>query len=331
MIKLPSPNIKVDKTTAEIDSRIDNRTKTDEMSEKITNICNLLFTDGSKFDKEKTFDEILNYIKVYNRILYSQISNEVYAQFEAHNPEETARKLGTAISNIEKVVEYINTKEYIDKKERLKGNSKKAYEDVEKILMKIWDHVNLAQNQYSYLKPTEIEYKKVFDESITPFKEELVKDVNSQLLTMVSLFTALAFLVFGGISSLGSIFSNHELPLLKGMIIGCVWGFSILNMVFVFLFCVGKMTGLNFKSNQDSKANIVQKYPVVWWSDLIILTILAGSFWTYFIRKENMDSWFRAWCQKYPQIAMCLGFGLIAVVFVLVSRALLKQTWKNGE
>ena len=29
MIKLPSPNIKVDKTTAEIDSRIDNRTKTD--------------------------------------------------------------------------------------------------------------------------------------------------------------------------------------------------------------------------------------------------------------------------------------------------------------
>ncbi len=63
----------------------------------------------------------------------------------------------------------------------------------------------MAQTQYSGLKQTDEEYKRKFQNSITPFQKELMKDMNAQLLTMVSIFTALAFLVFGGISSLGSI------------------------------------------------------------------------------------------------------------------------------
>ena len=97
---------------------------------------------------------------------------------------------------------------------------------------------------------------------------------------MVSIFTALAFLVFGGVSSLGSIFSNHELPLLKVIIIGCVWGLGLINLIFVFLFCIGKMTGIPFQSGRAPDANIFQKYPIVWWSDLIIIVILSGTLWT---------------------------------------------------
>ena len=155
--------------------------------------------------------------------------------------------------------------------------------------------------------------------------------MNAQLLTMVSIFTALAFLVFGGITSLGSIFSNHEIPLLKVIIIGCVWGFCLLNLIFVFLFCIGKMTGLNFKSNRDPDANLVQKYPIVWWSDLIILTILFGTLWTYYIRRENMDSWFITWCQSSPQMAMWLGYGVIVLVFIVLVGVLFKLTWKKDE
>lgn len=331
---MSSIKIKIDKRAKAIEFKIDDKVITDEMSEKVTEICNLLIVDSRKFEeeKEKAFNIIFQYIKVYKRLLYSQISNMVYACFNEHTTEEASNILGTMISNIEKIIAYTGTQEYKEKKEGVKRpDERNAYEDTEKTLIKIWDHVNLAQTQYSGLKQTDEEYKRKFDKSITPIKEELVKDMNAQLLTMVSIFTALAFLVFGGISSLGSIFSNHELPLLKVIIIGCVWGFSLLNLIFVFLFCIGKMTGLNFKSNREPDANIVQKYPIVWWSDLIILTILSGTLWTYYIRRENMDSWFIDWCHSSQQRAMWFGYGIIAILFIVLVTVLFKLTWKKGE
>lgn len=329
---MASISIRIDKTTKTIGSRIDDRLITDEMSEKITEICNLLFDDSNEFKEEKAFAKIFQYIKEHKRLLYSQISNEVYACFNERTTEEASNKLGTMISNIEKVVAYTGTQRYKEKKAKEKQiDNKKIYEDTEKALIKIWDHVNLAQTQYSGLKQTDEEYKRKFDKSITPFKEELVRDINAQLLTMVSIFTALAFLVFGGISSLGSIFSNHELPVLKVIIIGCVWGFCLLNLVFVFLFCIGKMTGLSFKSSEDSNNNIIQKYPIVWWTNLIILAILSQTVWIYYVRRENMDAWFVVWCHNSPQFAMGLGFGIISIVFIVMMIVLGRLTWKKGE
>ena len=329
---MSSINIKINKTTKRVEFKIDDRVKTEEMSEKIAEICNILFTDSSEFDEENAFRAIYQYIKGYGRILYSQISNMIYAYYNEHTTQEATLALGTMISNIEKIDAYTGTEAYKEKKEKVKQSAdKKVYEDTEKAIIKIWDHVNLAQTQYSGLKQTDEEYKSKFHNSITTFKEELVKDMNAQLLTMVSIFTALAFLVFGSINSLGSIFSNHEIPLLKVIIVGCVWGICILKLIFVFLFCVGKMTGLNFKSNEEPDANIIQKYPIVWWTDLIILSILAGSLWTYYIQKENIDSSFKAWCSSSPELAMWGGFGIITAIFLMLLRFLVKQTWKKAE
>ena len=329
---MSSINIKINKTTKQVEFKIDDRVKTEEMSEKIAEICNILFTDSSEFDEENAFRAIYQYIKGYGRILYSQISNMIYAYYNEHTTQEATLALGTMISNIEKIDAYTGTEAYKEKKEKVKQSAdKKVYEDTEKAIIKIWDHVNLAQTQYSGLKQTDEEYKRKFHNSITPFKEELVKDMNAQLLTMVSIFTALAFLVFGSINSLGSIFSNHEIPLLKVIIVGCVWGICILNLIFVFLFCVGKMTGLNFKSNEEPDSNIIQKYPIVWWTDLIILSILAGSLWTYYIQKENIESSFKAWCSSSPELAMWGGFGIITAIFLMLLRFLVKQTWKKAE
>lgn len=329
---MSSINININKTTKQVEFKIDDRVVTEEMSEKIAEICELLFTDSSKFNEEEAFQLILQYIKGYHTILYSQISNVVYACYNEHTTEEATNVLGTMISNIEKIVAYTGTQEYMEKKSKVREPEEKiTYDEIEKVLIKIWDHVNLAQTQYSGLKQTDEEYKRKFNRSIAPFKEELVKDMNAQLLTLVSIFTALAFLVFGGISSLGSLFSNYEIPLLKLIIIGCVWGLGILNVIFVFLFCIGKLTGLNFKSNLDPNANIVQKYPIVWWTNLILLTILVGSFWAYYIRKENIDFGFNAWCSKFPELAMWGGFGVIIVVFIILLIILMKQTWKKGQ
>lgn len=326
------PGITIDRGNKPEDFQIDDLATLEYKSKKITEICDLLFTDSNLFDEIKAFDMVFEYIATCDRIIYSQISNMVYAFYNEHVADVATNSLGTMVSNIEKVISYTKTQKYKDRMAKATNSEdKKVYEDTEKALTKIWDHVNLAQTQYSGLRQTDEEYKRKFNASIAPFKEELVKDMNAQLLTMVSIFTALAFLLFGGISSLGSIFSNHEMPLLKVMIVGCVWGLCILNLVFVFLFCVGKMTGLNFKSNVEPDANIIQKYPIVWWSDLIILTILAGSLWTYYIHEENIDSSFNTWCSNSPGLAMWGGYAVIITVFIIILIILIKQTWKKGQ
>lgn len=308
---------------------------TEKMSGQVTRLCEFLISDSSGFNKDdarKGFHMILQYIRKHHRILYSQISNMIYALYNEHPPEEAMILLGTMLSNIEKIMEYTETQPYRDELAEIECQEEKNfYKDTQNALIKIWDHVNLAQAQYSGLKQTDEEYKRKFNASIEPFKNTLVRDMNAQLLTMVSIFTALAFLIFGGISSLGSIFSNHELPVLKIMIIGCVWGLCILNLLFVFLFCVGKMTNLNFKSGNETGSNIFQKYPVVWWSNLVILMLLAGNLWTYYIRQEKIDSWFRAWCGRFPQMAMWGGYGIIFVVFIVLFILLFRQTWKSRD
>nr|WP_304577248.1 hypothetical protein [uncultured Acetatifactor sp.] len=60
------------------------------------------------------------------------------------------------ISNIEKTVAYTSTQSYIERKKRAGADDKRTYGDAEKALVKVWDHVNLAQTQYSGLKQTDL-------------------------------------------------------------------------------------------------------------------------------------------------------------------------------
>ena len=73
----------------------------------------------------------------------------------------------------------------------------------------------------------------------------LTKEMNTQLISLIAIFTALSFIVFGGISSLDNIFDGvKDIPVTKLMIVGSIWCFCIMNLVFVFMFFVGKLTHL---------------------------------------------------------------------------------------
>lgn len=182
------------------------------------------------------------------------------------------------------------------------------------------------------LKTKTEDYKKKFDRSISPFKEELTKDMNAQLLTMIGIFTALAFLIFGGISSLDNIFANIEFPLFKLLIVGCLWGLCIINLIFVFLFCVGKMTKLNFKSADRENATLFQRYPIVWWSNLIIVSIMALSAWGYYLVRRNICNWFDQICYSYPLYATLTGTAVILIIITFLICKLIKATkYADGD
>lgn len=187
-------------------------------------------------------------------------------------------------------------------------------DDAKKSVIKIWDHINLAQQQYLVLKQTDQEYDVRFKNNIEIYKNEITKEMSQQLISLVGIFTALAFLIFGGISSLDDIFNVHGVPLIKLMCTGTVWGISILNLVFVFLFCVCKMTNTAFKSTEDKNANIFQMYPIVWWCNLILFSLLLCFSWIYYLSSHNLLIWF----EEYMLVSNINIKVIIGSIFILL-------------
>lgn len=317
--------ININKTADGIKVELNKTDIIQEMTEKVNEVCQLLLTDSDKFEEKDACDKIIDYIHNHDRILYAPISNTIYACYNEHEAKEAEKMIGTMIANMQAVVDYTRSEEYIERR-KTAGKKQKAFDDTRKAVLKIWDHINLAQMQYSSLKQTDEEYKKKFNASIEPIKDNITKDLNAQLLTMVGIFTALAFLIFGGISSLDNIFANQEIPILKLMIVGSVWGLCILNLIFVFLFCVGKMTKLKFTSTDNPDATIFQKYPIVWWSNLVIVSIMILSMWGYYITKRNIHTWFDQICFKNPMCATMIGTGVILLVLLVITCKLVKAT-----
>lgn len=317
--------INIKKTENSIKAKSNTNDIIQEMTERMNSICQLLLIDSNEFKESDVCNELINYLDGSKRILYTSISNTIYVCYNEHDIEETERMMGNMTANMQAVVEYTRSEEY--KKCRSNANGKqKAYDDTKKAVLKIWDHINLAQMQYSMLKQTDSEYEEKFNCMVEPIKSDLAKDLNAQLLTMVGIFTALAFLIFGGISSLNNIFENQAIPIMKLMIVGAVWGLCMLNLVFVFLFCVGKMTKLKFSSTDDPNTTIFQKYPIVWWTNLIILSILLLSIWGYYLTNRNMYGWFEQICYKNTTLATIIGSAVIILIIFISSYKLVKAT-----
>ena len=306
--------------------------QTKAMQAAINDFFNHLAVKHDQFSNKKAFDELQSYIMQYDRILYSPISNIIYSAYENSQEEEM---IGTLMSNLDALVSYSLDPQVIAiRKTALKENQdKKIVDDTKKAVLKIWDHVNLANQQYKVLKQTDDEYNEKFNRHISSYKEEMTKEMNAQLLTMVSIFTALAFLIFGGISSLDNIFSINEIPIMKVLATGLIWGLCIFNLIFLFLFCVGKMTNLNFKSTDDPDATVFQKYPIVWWCDLLLLSLLIVCLWLYFMQQYKIHIWFVDICIANASVTMVIGCVLIGFVIYKASRKLAIATGiiKSGK
>lgn len=323
--------ININRTVGNVKFEPNGKDIIEERTERVNKFCEMLFIDNNNFDKLKTFEYLFDYIDKYNRILYAPISTSIYACYNEHEAEEVEKLIGNMITNVQAIVDYTYSNEY-KANEKIQNKKRKAYYDTKKAIIKIWDHINLAQMQYSTLKQTDEEYKKKFNDSVEPIKSDISKELSSQLLTMVSIFTALSFLIFGGISSLENIFSNPKLPLFKLMIVGCIWGLCILNLVFVFLFCVGKMTKLNFKSTQIKEASIIKKYPIVWFCNFVIISILIISIWAYYLTKKEIHTWLDRLCLKNPICSSMIGTLIIIGVILFVGYKLMKEIkYTNGS
>ncbi len=301
--------------------------KIDKRGEETRKICVSLFRSNADFDAKKVLSQIENYIKKHERVLYSTISDYIFHEINKDN------KFGTFNQNMMMIFEQL---EQQDREEYGEDN----YVRMEKSLLKIYDHVNLAYRQFADLKETEDEFNRKVKKSVEPFEAKLTREMSAQLLTIVSIFTALAFLLFGGITSLDNLFSQPRMPFSKILIIGLVWGLCMLNLIFVFLVCISKMTKIPFESEAGHKANIFQRYSIIWWTNLIILSVLMIFIWVYYSTRNGIMVWLDDFCAKYPVKVSVIGtvtmIILIAVLMTLLCRQIsnkqyLSDNAKNKE
>ena len=278
----------------------------------VSELLDNLMVDNDKFDYKNWFVLLLEYLEKYERILYTPISNKIYCL-----SEDDENAIPTIMSNLDKILDYIDDsdsyKEFINSLDKTKHNKQL---DAKKSIIKIWDHINLAQQQYQVLKQTDQEYNERFQHNIEKHKNEITREMSQQLISLVGIFTALAFLIFGGISSLDDIFSIHGIPLIKLMCTGTVWGISILNLVFVFLFCVSKMTNTAFKSTNNLNANIFQKYPIVWWCNFILFCLLMLFTWVYYLTSHGLLLWFDRYMRINNACKVIVGSIIIFVIIL---------------
>lgn len=270
---------------------------------RINEICTSLNEDTASFDPHKTLNLLQKYSKEEERLLYSEISNYIFSL--------ESSSLGKFITNLDSMIECSQQETNLDEKTK-------------KLIFKLYDHSQLAIAQSRNLVKDDTDFQMMIERRIAPIYgnlnaavENAKKDINSQLISLLGIFTALAFLIFGGINSLDNIFQGMQsLPVLKLMITGCIWGICILNIIFVFMYFVAKITKTNIKTNLNFNANFIQRYPYICWSNLIIATILAICAWCYYIDDQNIGSWFVGLSNTYQMIICIMGFGIIGFLFL---------------
>lgn len=314
--------IKQDKTYTQGSKSENPEYNIDEMSAQIIIICNRLSTQNDIFSGETEEVALLieDYILKYKRFLYSVISSHIFLSSDP----------GTIHSNIASLLNYVISKDY--ENSFLRRNPKKTNQliDVQKSILKLLDHVNLAEKQYDVLKQTDEDYSTKFKKNIIPIKNDIdnqlatfSKDMTGQLISLIGIFTALSFILFGGISSLDNIYAGaKDIPLNKLLIVGTIWCFCIMNLVFVFMFFIAKLTHLDIRSSKEDSANLIQKYPLVFWCNHVLVCIISMGCWAYYIKCENLS------LNVYNIIHdNDIAFFLVGTLFILVSKkfALLKK------
>ena len=319
-----------------------------EMRGAIINIMAQFSVSQEGFNKDNVFKLLVEYYLLFDRLLYNYVTQEVINSYRRNNSSNSFEKTSVAevmTLNIQLLLSDILDDSmqnyYLDLIKDVTAKTddsfspllshEELFEKVKKALYKIYDYTELAQIQWKKIRELNAEQEKAIKQNIEAISKqserEMTKRLTSQLVTLVGIFTALAFLLFGGID-LGAKFISGgaagditSISVTKMLCIVALWGIALLNIVFVFLYCVGQMTDLDFKATKDETASFFQKYPVFIWSNYILLNVLVICGFLYFcFNNEGLKNPILEWTRANPEwpitciklyITILLGITLI--------------------
>lgn len=197
-------------------------------------LYNKLSEPSENFSFEEWIDEFAIFSDKYDRFLYSIVSSSIIK-------EKEDSKVSFVVNNIKTVLERVRQK--ISSGEANPGIREMPPEKY-KMIVKLYDHCNLAYIQREAYSQTKEEINRLTEDSIKERVSGYEKDITAQLISLVSIFTALSFVIFGGISVLDNLLQNvRALPLIKVAFIADVWFGCMANILVVFMKFICVLTG----------------------------------------------------------------------------------------
>lgn len=288
-----------------------------EMELKITLLCEEL--NSVSFDATHWLDELSEFMNTEsNRLLYSSITNFV---FQTEQQDRIS-------SNIKSAADRVLADSKLE-------NSKSVYSlVVRKSVLKMYDHINLAIRQKALFEKKKDDLKDQIEEIASPIIEKkntaLTKEMTTQLVTLIAVFTALSFIIFGGISSLDSIFQSLQATMdkkstiLPTLIVTISWALCLMNLLFGFMYFVLRIANVKKPVNQEAK-NLVQRYPVVFFCNFVLFFLLVCFAGMWFAECNGIgETIFNFFVIEHHELSFVLALVLIVGAFYYIGKRLYK-------
>lgn len=211
------------KVTDDTTMPLEQSRKFNNTKRKINGICKALSMETQRYIPQKTVDNIYSYIKSTNkldRLLYSEISNYVYSleMFER----------GIFATNVEKLLLYSLDDE------------NDVSEDCKKIIVKIYDHFQLALHQIENAN-------NIFANSIEEAKENLqnqIRGIEKEYISILGIFAAIVLAFVGGITFSTSVLQNiSAVSVFRLLLIVDFLAFVLINVIYLlvkFIFTINE-------------------------------------------------------------------------------------------
>lgn len=264
-------------------------------------ICKGLTVDSRRYKASISIDKMREYLTHYDRLLYSIISKYIFDLSE--------EKVGVFTTNLDALNDHIRQHQ-----DSLEDNLKLG-------IIKFWDHVHLALYQCDNLRQDEDEFEFRFKENVPLIKKDMEDDLRdfkssmiTQLIALVGIFTAMAFLVFGGINSLDNIFNGAKnFPIIVICIIGALWGIVMLNLVFVFMVFIAKLSNKTLRAKHKDGINVIRMVKLI---NAAMGCVLCISVWIYVLQYLGVSNIVQAIYDAYPIRVILISAGVIVLGFV---------------
>ena len=235
----------------------------EERRKKMQHLIYLLLCSSLEFNKEKFIDELDDYIEHYDRLMYSEITSRVHKRIKDNDAGES-----DVTTNIDALCDmYLR-------------NDKLVAEPRTQIILKICDHINLvsAQTQYSDNNVKKVETRvEIASDRLKSFKndiETIRNSMYSQLISIVAIFVAISFVMFGGMSMMNNLLNLSNMtsvPILELFGIGAMIGIVMMLVIYMFLnFILYLIKG---EKGVDDKNRVISRR--AFWGSIVILSLVA--------------------------------------------------------
>lgn len=189
---------------------------------KIGSIVKSLSKPSSEYLPEKTVDSILQYTQVGDRIFYSELTNLVYTM--------SSEERDIFSTNLEKLLEYS------------RDESNNVSSEVYKVVVRLWDHFNLARYQIENIQKVIVSSTGEIRDSVYKQLLDKFKGIEKEYITILGIFASIVLAFIGGLTFSTSVLEHmKDVGVYRLLLVVILIGFVLINTINILLQYIFKL------------------------------------------------------------------------------------------